>query len=369
MKSATVSKFALILAAAAACLYFGIGLLKPVAYVAAAERSIAVRSVPGTVIVRAERELAVRSDLDGRVAESSGVVGAEVKEGEALIHLDTGDIELTIQRQKLELEAARKVLERGSTRQFDLIAAQERLEDTERRFEAQRASKKEVDARNRDLDKLVQAIDAETAEKRLRVARLENDLKRLQRKLEKMAVRSPVDGVVTAVFAHKGDLIGSAQEVATVISSERIVEVKVSEENFAGVKVGQIARVKFLAYADMTFEARVSKTLPVADPKTQRYTVQLEVDLPMEDLVSGLTGEATITIDERDRALIVPSAAIIGNRVFVVQDGTVHIRAIEKGFSSLTRVEIVSGLAEGELVIVDDLDLFKDGDRVKPREI
>jgi len=343
--------------------------LKPVALIAKTKRHVAVRSVPGTVEVIAEKEMLVRGDLQGRVVESNLELGATVHEGDVLVSLDLGDLEIRIERVKIEMEAARLILEQGSTRQFDLITLKERLADVERRHKAGTASRSELDTHKRNISEMEQAIEAELNAKEVRITQFENELKLLERNREKMSIRAPLDGVVTQILAYRGDLIGSGQEVARIISLDRIVEVKVSEENFAGIDIGQIARVKFLGYSDQTFDATVSKTLPVADPLTQRYTVHLAVDIETKKLFPGLTGEATITLDERDKALIIPGSAIIGDRVFVVEDGVVGMREIEKGYGSLTNVEILSGLKEGDQVIVEDLDMYKVGDSVRTTEM
>lgn len=368
MKASSLLKILSVPAVLVAAGFYFVSSMQPEALIAKAKRHVAVRSVPGTVQVVAKQETAIRSDLQGRVVSTNLALGKTVSEGEVLLSLDLGDIEISIEKVQIEIEAAEILLEQGSSRQFDLVAANERLADVERRFDSGLASKSELEARRRDVTELEQAIEAELNAKEVRIAQLKNELKLMERNRDKMTIRAPLDGVITEVFAYRGDLIGGGQEVARIISLDRIVEVKVSEENFAGIELGQIARVKFLGYSDQTFDATVSKTLPVADPLTQRYTVHLDVDIATEKLFPGLTGEATITLDERDQALIIPGTAIIGDRVFVVEDGVVGMKTIVKGYGSLTNVEILSGLEEGDQVIVQDLDLYKVGDRVRTIE-
>lgn len=365
MKSRLLVKLLLAAVALAAGAFYLISSLKPSVEVATVVRSVAVQSVPGTIEVMAAKEMSIRGDLQGRVKESRLELGATVSEGDLLVSLDLGDLEIQMEKVLLEIEAAELILKQGSRRRFELVTLEERVAETERRFEAGIASKSELDARRRDLTEIEQGIEAELNAQQLRIEQHRNALKLLERNKEKMSIRAPLDGVITKVWAYRGDLIGGGQEIAKMISLERIVAVKVSEENFSGIELGQIARVKFLGYGAAMFDAKVSKTLPVADPQTQRYTIHLEVDIPTEKLFPGLTGEATITLNEREKALIIPGAAIIGNQVFVVQDGVVSMRRVVKGYGSLTSVEIVSGLEEGEQVVVDSLDLIKVGDRVR----
>ena len=180
-----------------------------------------------------------------------------------------------------------------------------------------------------------------------------------------MTIVSPIDGIVTEIFAYEGDLIGGGATLAKVVSQTRVVEVKVSEEHFVGLEVGMPAQVAFLGIDGEQFKAEVKKIIPVADSSTQRFTVHLDVEIDRERLDPGLTGDATITLDERESALQIPRQAVISNSVLVVKDGIVERREIETGYTSITAMEILDGLTDGEQVIVEDLHLFDDGDRVK----
>ena len=113
---------------------------------------------------------------------------------------------------------------------------------------------------------------------------------------------------------------------------------------------------------------KVSKVLPSADSETQRYIVHLDVEIELAKLIPGLTGEVSIITAERSNTVIMPRRALIGEKVMVVSDGIIEIRTVESGYESLNEVEIVSGLAVGELVVIEELDLFRDGDRVNPIE-
>jgi membrane fusion protein (multidrug efflux system) len=162
----------------------------------------------------------------------------------------------------------------------------------------------------------------------------------------------------------EGALIGGNQPVAIVYSNARIVAAKISEEKFGNVKVGQQANLRLLTYGSREFKAKVSKLLPTAD-ETQRFEVWLEVEADPEILLPNSTGEVTITVDERPNALVIPRRALINNdTVYVVENGVVRRRTVKVGYVALNVAEIREGLREGEQVIVDRLDEFRDGQRV-----
>ncbi|HEY9250770.1 MAG TPA: efflux RND transporter periplasmic adaptor subunit, partial [Rariglobus sp.] len=194
---------------------------------------------------------------------------------------------------------------------------------------------------------------------------LATDIKTRQRQIEKTSLFSPIDADVTAVSAYVGDLIVPSAPLATLLARERLVEARVSEENFSGVAIGQAAQVRFLGYAGEQFTGTVARVLPTADPLTQRYTVILDVKIPPERLVPGLSGEASIIVGERAAVLIIPRRALLGDFVLTVEGGRVKQRRVARGYESLNEVEIASGLKEGDVVITDNLDAYREGERVR----
>jgi RND family efflux transporter MFP subunit len=342
--------------------------LRPVALVAAAIRMPAVSIVPGTVEVKAEFTIELKSDVTGRVILSKLDIGKPVAKGDTLIQIDTGDIDLEIERYKNEITAAKRKFELGSTRRADVLNKRDTLANLERQVKVGTYPQAEYDKEKRLLQQLEQLTELDEVNLKLALETNENMLRTKQREKEKMTIKAPSDGVVTAVTTRVGDLIGSNSPIATIISIGRTIEAKISEENFAAIKLGQTASVRFLTFGADQYDAKISKILPAADPTTQRYTVFLELTKPLPEgrvLLPGLTGEVSIIISERPNAINIPHRALVGDYVYVVAGGKVEQRKITKGFDSMNYVEILSGLAEGEMVIVEQLDRFREGNRVR----
>jgi RND family efflux transporter MFP subunit len=340
--------------------------LRPVALIAPAVRGKAVRTVPGTVEVKAEYTIELKSAVGGRVLSSELDVGKAVSRNDTLVQIDTGDIDLEIERYKNEITAARRKVELGSTKRADLLNKRDTLANLERQVKVGTYPQGEYDKEKRLLEQLGQLTELDEVNLKLALETNENMLRTKLREKEKMTILAPSDGVVTAVAARVGDLIGSNSPIATIISVGRTIEAKISEENFAAIKLGQTASVRFLTFGADQYNAKISKILPAADPTTQRYTVFLDIFLPEgRVLLPGLTGEVSIIISERPNAVIIPRRALIGEYVYVVAGGRVEQRKVVKGYDSLNRVEITSGLEAGETVIIEQLDRFREGDRVR----
>jgi RND family efflux transporter MFP subunit len=328
-------------------------------------RGKAVNAVTGSVTVAAEFVATVRASVPGRITQTALEVGSAVKAGDFLVQLDTVDLELEIASTEESLQTARRRVEVGSVTRIELENARVDLGNLERAVTMGTASSVDLDRSRRNVKAIEQRLALETLADEAAIAQLENALAVRRRQREKMTVTAPADGVISEVFARPGDLIGGESPIATLISTRRTVEAKISEENFSGIRIGQRASVRFLGYGDERFGAQVSKLLPTADAATQRYVAFLEVDVPAERLLPGLTGEVSVVVGERPQALIFPRRALFDGKVYVVRDGRVELRTVRTGFVSLNEVESRDGLAEGERVLVENLDQVRAGDRVR----
>lgn len=342
---------------------------RPVAQVAPVTRGRAINAVPGSVTVYAEHEIELKSEIGGRILKSVLDPGLKAKEGDFLAQIDPGDLDLEIERIQSEYEAHKARLAVGSSVKLELQTAREELDNFRRLFKLGSMAEAQVIQKERQVRQIEQRVELEEVENKQRTEGYENTLRVKRRQREKMTIVAPFDGVVSTVFAVPGALIGGGAPIANFISTNRTVEAKISEENFAGLRIGQKASVRFLGYGDQLYPATVEKILPTADPATQRYIVYLQVDLPTDQLVPGLTGEANIVIGQRDAAAIIPRRALRGNEVFVVANGRVELRKVQLGYVALNNAEILSGLKEGELVIVEELDLFRPGMRVRTQVV
>ena len=246
------------------------------------------------------------------------------------------------------------------------IAAEEALAKAERYLSIGNAAGDQV----RDARRALEAIDLELKLADFDRAKgridFESGMEAQQRVIDKMKIRAPVDGLVQGVTIAPGSLIAAGAVVATYYQNARIVVGKVSEDNFSKIRVGQLAKVRLQSFGTKEFDAKISKVLPFADADTQRYTVYLDVAVDPKELIPNGTGEMTITVGEHPNQPLIPRRALtIGNHVYVVKDGRVEKRSVEVGFVGLNLVEVREKLAPGEQVIVENLDEFRDGQRVR----
>jgi RND family efflux transporter MFP subunit len=346
--------------------------LRPVAKVEPVISGDAVDAEPGSVVVKEHYAMQMKSAIAGRVLNKDFKLdtGLLVKEGDVLAHLDTSDTEVAIEQVQNTIDAAKQRMALGSSQKFALETAKSDFTNTERLFKMGQISDSEYQKARRAVETINQALALEKVRDEEDLKTDENTLKSKKLELEKMTIKAPFDGVVSVVNAHPGDLINTGDPLITMITNDKIVEAKISEENFANIRPGEKATVRFLPYGYFVFNGTVTKVLPTADPETQRHLVDLNItDIAPEKLVPGITGEVSIEVGRRPAKAIIPRRALLNENVYVVKNGRVELRPVKKGYVWLTGVEILEGLEPGEEVIVEDLDSFHDGDSVGTIEL
>jgi RND family efflux transporter MFP subunit len=350
-------------------------LLRPVAVVEPVTEGRAIDARPGSVTVTPEYSMEVKSEVGGRVIADGYHLdlGDRVKKGDVLARLDPGDLKLQIEKEQIDYDTFKTKMDLDHTTELTLESARADLANAERLNKMGSYADADLAKRKREMQIMEQKAELEKASNQQTLKTLQNALAIDQRRLQKMTLTAEFDGVVSAVYAHPGDLIGPGASVATLITVDKVVEARIAEEDFAKIRVGEKASVLFLPYGKWVYNGVVSKILPTADPATQRDVVHLDVtDIEPEKLLPGINGEVSIVVDEHPSAVIVPRRAVFGDSgdlVYVVKDGRVERRRIAVGFVWTTGEEVVKGLAVGEEVIVDGLERFRDGEWVRVRRI
>ena len=151
----------------------------------------------------------------------------------------------------------------------------------------------------------------------------------------------------------------------TVASPGTYVLGEVNEEDVGALRKDMKAEVRLYSYGSQTFDATLDAVLPAPVVNTSRYSVNLHLDKPPDNLLFGLTGEMNVILGRKPNAILVPARAVNIDQVLIVEDGIVEQRTVKIGFKGLEYMEIVEGVNEGDQVIVSDQDAFKPGERVR----
>lgn len=328
-------------------------------------------------------------------------VGQRVQAGTPLAHLDTGGLAISaaqaradaaaasasygggavpgaqIRSAQAKADAARNRLEAlahgNAAAQVKLVADRQNLQREQRLFAAGVAARKDVEAAQAQLaadnadfgSALTQArADYAQALGELQTARAQPQVLSAQaasaqqraalagRDYANGTLYAPMDGVVTAIYKHRGESVDSTTPVVALGSAqERTVTLEIAAADARRVALGNPVEVK-LADSASRASGRVTGVAPAVDPATQRATVTVNAIPPGS--IAGDAVEATIVV-ARDRGLLVPQTAIVqdpqtGKTVAFVRtkDGTFAQREVRVAQSDGTTAMIASGVRAGE---------------------
>ena len=195
-------------------------------------------------------------------------------------------------------------------------------------------------------------------------------------KYEKASIKSPINGIVIKKFLDEGSQVEPSVSpmmrvpVIMVANIDTVkVLVNVSEKYLGKLKEKAKAKVKVDAYPDEVFLGEVVRIAPLVDLATR--TSEVEIKIPNEEhrLKPGMFARVNLILEKKENTLVVPNKAVLNenNRkfVFVVNGSIAREREVKTGIYQKDSVEIVEGLKETDLVIVEGNYGLKDGTEVE----
>lgn len=204
------------------------------------------------------------------------------------------------------------------------------------------------------------------------------NIQRTQTLLDFAKITAPFPGIITMRFVDDGAFVpaatsGGAQNAAmfTVMDYTTIrAQVAVPELDAALVKKGQPVKVTLEALGGKTFEATVTRFTHAIDEPTRTMLVEAELPNPDLALRPGMYATIKVGVDRHDGVLTVPVEALAMEKtnafVFKSADGKAKKTAVTLGFNDGAKVEILTGMTEGEAVILVGKATFTDGQSIQP---
>lgn len=200
--------------------------------------------------------------------------------------------------------------------------------------------------------------------------------------LDRTQLRAPFDGVVAEINGEVGEYITpSPPGVPTPPAIDLIdlaclyVTAPIDEVDAAALRPDLPVRIVLDAFRGRHFDGRLTRIAPyVLDLEKQARTVDIDVkfDKVPEDilLLVGYSADVTVVLDRRERALRVPTEALVeGDRIWVLESGELRRRTLRTGIGNWTWTEVVEGLSEGEQVVTSpDQPGLAEGVRAVARE-
>lgn len=335
----------------------------------------------GTVLnasgyVTARRRATVSSKVTGRLVEVLVEEGMPVAEGQVLARLDDG-----VPRSALAVAEAELALAREALRETEASLGLARLTVARARSLAEAGVVGEAELDRAEAES--ESLEARLAADRERVLVAERVVQLRRTELGDTIIRAPFSGVAISKDAQPGEMVSPVSAgggftrtgICTIVDMESLeIEVDVNESYIHRVKPGQEVEAVLDAYPDWRIPARVITLVPAADRQKATVLVRIAFDrldpriLPDMGVKVSFLGDATAAAGPR---VVVARAALRkdGDRdvVLVVRGDRIERRAVRTGAASGDEVEILAGLAAGEVVVVEGPSDLGEGDRVVSR--
>jgi RND family efflux transporter MFP subunit len=287
--------------------------------------------------------------VTGTVTEVLVEEGNNVTEGQVLARLDAPSLESSVEMAELQVEIAEEQV-KAARAQYEIALIN--LEDGGSiPGESEEMLELRVDAAKASW---------ETAKFNLKIAKL--NLESAELSLEKAVIAAPFDGVVADITISEGEEIGAATLAAPSITLVDTSEIEmrgfIDEIDIALVKVGQAANITLDALPDEEIEGKVAFISPIGTALigVVYYETTITLEHPVVNLKDGMTASAEVIIERRDDVLLIPNKALGGTwenpTVLVLVDGQQEEREITLGLTDGTNTEVLSGLEEGEKVVL-----------------
>lgn len=280
------------------------------------KRGTAVEIVYATGVVEPVVWAKITPMVKGRLVERCRCEGKRVKAGELLARLDDVEAQANLR----ELRAREEFLRHDHERQTQL------------------------------------ALKGFTSEQALQ--KIDSDLRQMQAQIAAQMERlvyyrivAPMDGIVLREDGEVGEIVDSNAVLYRIGDPHPLqIVAEVNEEDIPRVRIGHAVLLRSDAFAGQQLSGTVREVTPAGDTiaKTFRIRIALPDDTPFR---VGMSAEANIITVTKDNVLLVPTAAVRANAVFVVESSRAVSRPVQVGIRGTQFVEIVSGLGEGDRVI------------------
>ncbi len=322
--------------------------------------------------------------------------GDRVRKGQLLIETDDRDSRAQLQKAQAGLrevgdaleeigqniraaESSRDAAEAGKSLALVTFKRYKALLDeksvSQQEFDEVQAKLKMAEAEADRAGRMLQGLMAKKNQILAKTDQAKADIARAQTYVDYSRILSPMNGVVTSKQAEIGFLAAPGVPLLIVEDNSRYrLEVSVEESMLKRIRPEAPVRISIDALGPEEFSSRVTEIVPASDPGSRTFTVKIDLydkkgkPVVPSALRSGLFGKARFPIGKKE-ILKIPQAAVLQRgqlvTVFIADSSnTIHLRLIKTGRPYGDQVEVLSGLKDGDRVVVEGMEKVKEGDRV-----
>ncbi|WP_018247507.1 efflux RND transporter periplasmic adaptor subunit [Orenia marismortui] len=313
-------------------------------------------------------------------------VGDKVNKGDRLLVLDKDTLKIQVEQAEAGLKAAQANLDKAlrGAREEEIAQLKARLEqakasyeETEKAYNRQETLYKQHVISEQQFESMKSKYIAaksgyETAKQSLKLAQngaTEEEIKALEAqvsqakasyqaaniRLSKAEIKAPISGIISAVNIEEGEMAGGQPVIAIANIDQVKIVAYVSERNINKVNLGDKVEVDFNALERLV-TGRVDSISPVMDQQKKAFPVEIIIDNQDNLIKGGMYAEINLVSERINNKVVIPQESIFEEAdieyVYIIKDGAAERRKVETGLSAAGKVVILSGIKEGEEVVV-----------------
>jgi len=311
--------------------------------------------------VRARTSAVVSTRIPGSISVLRAHEGDRVRKGQLLVQLDAQENQATAAVATAAIDEARRGVEEALSRKKLADTTFDRYNNL---LKEQAVSRQEFDVRQTEKDMAAQGVAR--AESRLKQA--QEGAKASTTMSDYTRIIAPISGIIASKQADLGATVFPGQPLMTIEDEGSYqLELALPESIATKVKPGTPLQVTLDAVG-RSFAAKISKIVPTADPASRTFVAKIA--LHQKGLKSGMFGRGAIALGTTVNGITVPKKAVIEHGALTSvwaldRDSIARMRIVKVGRETGERVEILSGLSEGDRVVVTGALKVTEGVRVE----
>ena len=319
-------------------------------------------AVEATGTVRAALSAQLASQVMGTITRVNVHEGDHVRRGEVLVSIDEAQQQAAYTSAKAGLQASQESIAAADA---DYALAEATMKRYQALYDKKSLSPQEYD----EVKTKLLAAQARRYAAHADRTQAEAGVSQASTAMSFTKVRAPFDAVVVSKLAEPGAMAAPGVPLLVVEDPSRFrLEAQVDESKIGAVKLGETVPVVIGAVGDQPIEGKVTQIVPAADPASRTFTVK--IDLPANpEIRSGLFGRARFPRGQRE-AIEIPKSAVLSRgqlqAVYVVgSDHLASLRFVTLGAASGDRIEVLSGLQNGDRIVAQPGDRELSGKQVE----
>jgi RND family efflux transporter MFP subunit len=334
--------------------------------------------LPGNI--QAVTEAPILARAEGFIQRRYVDIGDRVTARQLLAEIEAPDLDqqvrqaqAAVQQAQADLERAVAALEQGKANESLAKVTAQRWDNLVHRGVVSKQENDQYQAQYQAQSANVRALDRSVAAGKSNVSSAEANVARLIDLQSYLKVRAPFAGVITLRNVDVGALVNSGNTLLFRIAQTNLLRtyVNVPQSTAAEVRVGQTALLTTSESPDTKFPGKVARTANALDPASRTLLVEIQAPNPDGKLLPGMYVQVDLNLPRKYPPLLIPSDTLVvrpeGTLVAVVGAGNVvHFQHIVVGRDLGDRIEVLSGMTDGQRAIVNPNDSVQEGVKVRP---